>query len=919
MKRSRLFFTISLFALISLSVKGQELSKPEDLTISEGFKNPIGFYNAKPTFSWKLAVAKDVKSQSAYQIVAATSLELLKNNPDLWDSQKQKSNQSTWVSYNGKVLQSRQKVYWKVRYWNQNNTVSNWSEVNTFELGLLNNSDWQAKWIGLPTADEKVKGSHDNIIHRPQYLRKEFDLNQDVVSARLYITAKGVFDVAINGKDVSDDVMPPGWTPYKKRIETLTYDVTKLLISGKNTIGIEVAAGWHSGRLGWMKEFWKDLESPKILSQLELTMKDGSKKRVLSDESWKGTTKGPIRVSEIYDGEIYDANFEIPNWNTPTFNDKDWAVVQAFDSNNSIRLEPKRHHTVKPKITIVTQEIQKRDKAVIFDLKQNMVGVARVRVPMKKGDTLRIRFAEMLSADGSFYTENYRGAKSTDYYIAARDETIDWQPKYTFHGFRYVELSGFDSAKEPSKNWVNGIVQYSGFEQNGSFTSSNEKLNQLQSNIVWGLRGNFFDVPTDCPQRDERLGWTGDAQVFGPTSLFNADVYSFWASWLQSIRETQFENGGVPYVIPDVLKNNKVSSGWGDVCVIIPWKMYDRTGDIRILEDNYEMMKGWLKYHESVAKDYISNMESFSDWLQPYPEKDNNRGDTSRELIGTAFYAHSAFLTAKSAAALGKFEDQKKYQELYKKIAQAFDKMYFDANGKVINVKETQTSYLLALAFKLLPEEKQSQAKENLIKQIALADNHLRTGFLGTPLLSQVLDEFGEVDLMYKLLFNETYPSWLYSVNQGATTIWERWNSYSKKEGFSSKSMNSLNHYAYGAIGEWMYERIAGIAPLETGYKKIKIAPMPKDPLDSAAASYNTPYGKVASSWKIENNTFKLDITIPPNTTAEVVVPGKTSQDLLLDGKKIKTDSNVKVIKKGNNSFELLVQPGTYRFQSKIN
>ncbi|MBD0724734.1 rhamnosidase [Flavobacterium sp. L1I52] len=914
-----LFIIISFLVLVSLSCKGQQILKPEELTISEGFKIPIGFYNAKPTFSWKLAISKEVKSQSAYQIVAATSVEQLQTNPDLWDSQKQKSNQSTWVSYQGKALQSRQKVYWQVRYWNQNDKVSNWSEVSNFELGLLNNSDWQAKWIGLPTNDEKVKGSQDNIIHRPQYLRKGFELSVDVISARLYITAKGVFDVAINGKNVSNDVMPPGWTPYKKRIETLTYDVTNLMLSGKNTIGVELASGWYSGRLGWMKSFWNDTESPKILCQLELTMKDGSKKVIVSDESWKGTTSGPIRVSEIYDGEIYDANYELPNWTTNTFNDKNWKNVQAFTIENSIQLEPKRHHTVKPKIALETKEITKKDGAVIFDLKQNMVGVPLVKVPVKKGDTLRVRFAEMLSPDGSFYTENYRTAVSTDYYIAARNETIEWQPKFTFHGFRYVELSGFDTTKVPSKNWVTGIVQYSDFEQNGTFITSNEKLNQLQSNIVWGLRGNFFDVPTDCPQRDERLGWTGDAQVFGPTSLFNADVYQFWASWLQSVRESQYKNGGIPFVVPDVLNNGKVSSGWGDVSVIIPWKVYFRTGDKRILEENFEMMKAWVKHHQESSKKYISHMNSFADWLQPYPENGDNKGDTSQDLIGTAFFAHSAKLTAKTAEVLGKYEEQAIYEKLYKKVAEAFDNQFFDKNGKVKDVPETQTSYLLALAFDLLPKEKRVEAKANLLKKIAAADNHLRTGFLGTPLLSEVLDEFGEVDLMYKLLFNETYPSWFYSINQGATTIWERWNSYSKKEGFNPQKMNSLNHYAYGAIGEWMYERIGGIAPLEAGYKKIIIAPEPKAPLKSASAAYNTPYGKVVSSWEMEKNTFKLETTIPPNTTAAIIVPGDTKQDLLFDGKKIKSNSNVKLIRKENHSFELLVQPGRYSLQSKMN
>ncbi|WP_435414378.1 family 78 glycoside hydrolase catalytic domain [Polaribacter aestuariivivens] len=901
-----------------LSCKEQEtIAEAQKLIISEGFENPLGFYDKTPNFSWQLPVSESVLSQSAYQIVVASSPDLLPDNADLWDSEKQETDQSVWVEYKGKKLQSRQKVYWQVKYWNQENEASKWSKISHFELGLLTNSDWKAKWIGLDTKKEKVIGSQDNILHRPQYLRKDFELSNDVASARLYITAKGVFDVAINGEDVSDDVMPPGYTPYKERIETITYNVTDLIESGQNTIGIEVAAGWHSGRLGWMKTYWSDTESPKVLAQLELTMKDGSKKMILSDDSWKGSTNGPIRVSEIYDGETYDANLEMPNWTTNNFNDKNWESVNTFPVTDEISLEPKRHTTVKSKIKLETKEVIAKGETVIFDLQQNMVGVPLLKVPMKKGQTLKVRFAEKLSPDGTFYTENYRSAQSTNYYTASKDGVIEWMPKFTFHGFQYVELSGFDTSKKPSKDWVTGLVQYSDFEKNGKFTSSHEKLNQLQSNIVWGLRGNFFDIPTDCPQRDERMGWTGDAQVFGPTSMFNADVYKFWASWMQSVRESQYENGGIPWVVPDVLYNNKVSSGWGDVCTIIPWKIYFRTGDEKILSENYDMMKKWVAHHKASSKELISNMNSFADWLQPYPKNGNNKGDTSHSLIGTAFFAHSANLTAKTAKVLGKTEEFIKYNRLYKEVAKAFENKFF-VNGKVKEITETQTSYLLALAFGLLSNENKENAKKHLLGTIVEADNHLRTGFLGTPLLSEVLDATGETDLMYKILFNETYPSWFYSINQGATTIWERWNSYSKKDGFNAQKMNSLNHYAYGAIGEWMYERIAGIAPLQPGYKTIRIAPIPKEPLTSASASLNTPYGKVASSWEIKGNDFHLNIIVPPNTTAKVTILANTEKELLVDGKKITDVKGVKLESKKEKSFKLLVQPGEYKFSAQL-
>ena len=912
--------TLSIGILLNVTACVQQtvLQTPQDLTISEGFTNPLGFYDASPTFSWKLPVSEDNKSQSSYHIVVASSEDLLPNNPDLWDSKMQESDQSTWINYAGEELESRQKVYWQVKYWNQDGEASDWSAINHFELGLLQNSDWKAKWVGLNTAQDSIRGKEEVLIHKPQYLRKEFEISEDIVEARLYITAKGVFDVSINGKNVSDDVMSPGFTTYDKRIETLTYDVTDLFKSGQNAIGVELASGWYSGRLLWGTTPWDNSISPKVLAQLEITLEDGSKEYILSDQSWKGITNGPLQFAEIYDGEIYDANLEMPDWTTADFDDKDWTNVEVSDLDNDVALEPKRHTTVKNKIELSPKEITQKDGAIIFDLEQNMVGVPRVKIPMNKGDTLKIRFAEMLSPDGTFYTKNYRSAHSTDYYVAAKDGVIEYMPKFTFHGFRYVELSGFDTSKTPKKDWVTGMVQYSDFEDNGSFTSSHDKLNQLQSNIVWGLRGNFLDIPTDCPQRNERLGWTGDAQVFGPTSMFNADVYKFWASWLQSVREAQLEDGAIPWTVPDSRGNKIASSGWGDVGTIIPWKIYMRTGDVGFLEDNFEMMEQWVAYHQKKSKNHISNMMSFSDWLQPYPESGKNTGDTSRNLIGTAFFAHSAKLTAQAAAVLGKKEEQAKYEALYQTVARTFDERFFDETGKVKGVTETQTSYLLALAFDLLPESKVENAQANLLRKLKEADYHLRTGFLGTPLLSRVLDDMGEVDMVYQLLFKETYPSWFYSINQGATTIWERWNSYSKTEGYNPMSMNSLNHYAYGAIGEWMYERIAGIAPLEPGYKVIKIAPQARQPLHSAAASLDTPFGTVSSSWEIVDNSFNLEVVVPPNTAAIVVVPANTQKDLLVDGTIFTSHNDVKLLQKSNATFELEVQPGTYTFQSKL-
>lgn len=892
-------------------------SSAKTLRLNEGFENPIGFYTNQPTFSWKLP--SEIVAQRSYQIVVASEPELLPDHADLWDSGKLDSDQSIFVPYAGEKLSSRDVFFWQVKFWDEKDVPAPWSETAKAELGLLKNSDWDAKWIGLNTRADSIKTAKTIIIHTPQHLRKDFEVKAELVTAKLYVSAKGVFKGFLNGKPIGNDVMAPGWTPYKKRIETLAYDVTDMVQNGSNTLGFQLSSGWHFGRLLWNKMVWGKTGSPKVLCQLELSFADGTKQVVISDNSWKGTTEGPIRFAEIYDGETYNANYEMPGWATPDYDSSQWKSVNVSDLDEGIALRPKRHSSVKNKVTIPTKNIlrPKDEAGVIFDLEQNMVGVPLVKVPMKKGDTLRIRFSEMLAPEGLFYTDNYRSAKSTDYYIANKDGLIEWSPSFTFHGFRYVELSGFDASQAPQKNWVNGLVQFSDFESNGTFSSSDEKLNQLQSNIVWGLRGNFFDIPTDCPQRDERLGWTGDAQVFTPTSMYNANVHAFWSSWLQSLRESQFENGGIPFVAPDVLENGKVSSGWGDAAVIIPWNIYWYSGDTSVLKENYAMMKAWVQHHKDESTDLVSHMNSFGDWLQPYQsKKSNKRGDTSKSLIGTAFFARAAYLTAKTAEVLNKKEEQQIYETLYQDISKAFDASFFDETGKVKNGKGTQTGYLLALHFKLLPNYKISGAQENLLQTIDEADNHLRTGFLGTPLLPFVLDQMGEGKLMYSILFKETYPSWFYSINQGATTMWERWNSYDKLEGYNPQSMNSLNHYAYGAIGQWMYERIAGIKPLAAGYKKIHIAPLPGGGLTSADGAYDTPYGRAISVWKIQDDKFYLQVNVPSNTSALITLPSSFPNNITVNGEVLNTEHHKNVTKAVDGSISFEIFPGHYSIKS---
>ncbi len=967
-----------------------------DLVVSEGFANPIGFYDAMPGFSWKLPAAAGTTAQRAYRIIAASAPDKLPASPDLWDSGKVESHDSAWIPYAGNALGSRQEVHWQVRFWDQNDEASPWSAVAHFELGLLDTSDWQGQWIRMaPPAGEndtpevviekaeylpeahpdKAVDVTDTLRRRladaqpliaannelagsdplfgtvkklvitltrggkretvevaenghyhlltgstsaeaapfvPQYLRKEFELTKPVASARLHVTARGVYEMRLNGDKVGEDFMAPGWTPYEKKIEAITYDVTSQLREGTNAIGGILGEGWYAGRLGWGQHNAGRVK-PQLLVQLEIAHPDGSRTVVASDSTWKATDEGPIRFSGIYDGEIHDARRELPGWDRAGYDDPSWHPVSAVKPATDDRIAPKRHSPTRLQREIPAVKVSEPvEGKFVFDLGQNIVGWPKLTIPVKKDQTITVRFAEMLEKDGTLYTANYRNAKSTDTYIAAANGTAEWHPLFTFHGFRYVELSGFPKGTRPEPGWVTGAVLHSDFGWAGKFDSSHEMLNQLQSNIRWGLRGNFLDVPTDCPQRDERLGWTGDAQVFAPAAIFNAKVHAFFASWLESMRLDQHPDGSIPNVIPNVLNDHCGGSGWSDAATVIPWEIYVRTGDLNILAENYDMMRKWVGYYEAHAKDGIVDVGRYGDWLQPYPENGQTHADTPNDLLGTAYFGYSAALTAKAARALGKNDEAGRLEKLSSEVAKSFTGKFFDKSGKLTTAIETQTGYLVALGFDLLPEDLRPKALGHLVRLLEKSGGHLRTGFLGTPLLAPVLDRFGRTDLAYGALFKETYPSWFYSIHQGATTMWERWNSYSHEDGFGDAGMNSFNHYAYGAIGQWMYERIAGLAPdpEAPGYRHILIQPQPGGSLETASAELETPYGLARSAWKKSGTAVELEALIPPNTTGTLRLPVVSPARL-----RVTRDGAEVNLQLQGDTAHLDLAPGTHRFR----
>jgi alpha-L-rhamnosidase len=601
--------------------------------------NPLGIDITSPRLCWQLQTDRTGARQTAYRIFAAGDTSRLKEgSTDLWDSGRIESDQSVHVPYEGKPLLSRQRVYWKVIVWDESGSA-NESQSAWFETGLLKRKDWKAKWIG-----SALTGGPRSTIPAP-YLRKSFALPAAVKSARLYITSLGLYDGYINGQPVSEDVFAPGWTDYRKRVQYQVYDVTKLLKSGENTIGAALGDGWAVGHVGWgHRQQYTD--RPQLLAQLEVTLADGNIVTVVTDRTWTYQF-GPVLENDFLMGESYDARKELPGWNAPGFNDKGWSRVEVFDHPGIALVATngptvRRINELKPVSDPVNRGRFNRLR-YIFDLGQNMVGRVRFKGSAPAGTTMTLRFAEVLNPDGSLYTDNLRAARATDYYTFKGEGEETWEPTFTFHGFRYVELEGYPGTV--TRDTLTGIVLHSDMPQTGEFECSEPLLNQLQHNILWGQKGNFVDVPTDCPQRDERLGWTGDIQVFVRTAAFNMDIAGFMTKWAQDVADSQDDRGRVPPVVPNMQTTfmNDGGPAWADAAVICPWTLYLCYGDKRILETNYAVMNRFMDFMVETSPGYIRCAPDFDGWLG-FGDWLSINADTPRDLIGTAFLAYDANL-----------------------------------------------------------------------------------------------------------------------------------------------------------------------------------------------------------------------------------------------------------------------------------
>jgi alpha-L-rhamnosidase len=1035
--------------------------------------NPLGIDVVEPRLSWTLQSEQRGQEQKAYQVVVASGEKnLQKNQGDLWDSGKVSSDQGAHIVYKGKTLRSRMRCCWKVRVWDKDGKISDWSSPAYWTMGLLQGEDWQAKWVGydvpappsytqeaapeqvsldgckwvwFPEGDPprsapvgtrflrreiniaaKVKrarlalladneavvsvndreagkvsgwnsvqtldvtdrlksgknmiaiaatnagdtpnpaglvgkllvesetGDHmataiDNswkvssieqegwrqvdfndstwasarevaefgaqpwakagqdrlVLPSPRYLRKIFWIYSPVKRAVVYASALGLYELHINGQRMGEDYFTPGWTDYSTRVYYQTYEVTDLLRRGSNAIGGILADGWYAGYLGFGRKREHYGKDPRLLVQIEVEYADGTKQTVVTDPSWKAAY-GPHLEADFLMGETYDARKEMPGWDRPGFNDSAWGDV-AVTENLPSKVQSNPGVTVKRQLQIEPIEITEPKKgAFIFDLGQNFAGWARLKVEGDSGTKVVLRFAEVLNPEGTIYTTNLRAARCTDTYILKGKGTEIWEPRFTYHGFRYVEVTGYPGI--PGPDAITGIVVHSDTPVVGSFECSNPMVNKLYSNITWSQRSNFIEVPTDCPQRDERLGWTGDAQIFIRTATYNMDVAAFFTKWLVDLEDAQTPQGAFPDVAPHKVAMGSGVPAWGDAGVICPWTVLEVYADVRVIEKHYESMKKWIAYLKTNSKNLLRPAYGYGDWVAV-------GSDTPKDVIATAYFAYSTRLVSKMAAVIGRYQDAEQYENLFQQIKDAFNKAYVSDDGKIKG--DTQTCYCLALYFDLLDEEKRGQATDHLIEALRRKDWHLSTGFVGLSYLLPTLTQTGHLDIAYQLLNNDTFPSWGYSIKNGATTIWERWDGWTEEKGFQDPGMNSLNHYAFGSVGRWLFGTVAGIDTDVPGYKQIVIRPRPGGGLTYAGATYNSIAGKIESHWKIVRDTFTLEVTVPANTTAAVYVPAKDAETVLESGWPAGAAEGVRFLRMhaGNAIFE--VRSGHYRFVSE--
>ncbi len=832
--------------------------------------NPLGFNLGKPSLSWIVEETTDKKQASAQVIVA--------RDPGfqsvLYDSGQVNGSVIDSLAFRPDLsLSPRTRYYWKVKVWGETEQAE--SEAAWFETAKMA-EPWQARWI---TPDFLNPESHP-------VLFQSFLLPAKALTARAYICGVGLYHLQLNGKKAGKEYLTPNCNAYDQWLQYQTFDITEHLSEGENLVSVLLGNGWYKGRYcgdgGHHSNLYGDRFA--LICEFRIRLQTGEELVFTSDETWSAR-HSPILASDIYDGEAYDARLNYQ----PALAEATYGVKPIDIDLN--KLQARRS------LPICVNEERKPVAVVhtpagetVLDMGQNMVGWMRFKTQAPAGTEIRLQYSEVLQG-GNFYRDNLRTAKAEYTYIADGQER-EVEPFFTFFGFRYVKVNGWHGDFTPDD--FTGCVVYSQMDLTGHIETSNPKVNRLFENALWGQKGNFLDIPTDCPQRDERLGWTGDTMVFSGTACFNMDSSAFLSKYGYDLGLEQSKRGGmVPMVVPAVDMQGGGSSAWGDVATILPWNVYEFYGDKTILEQQYESMRTWVEFIRAAdeatgGKRLWTSGFHFGDWLAlDGNDPDSPMGGTPEDFIASAYYYHSAQLLARAAKVLGKTEQAKQYSALACEVKAAIQKEYFTTSGRLaIN---TQTGFVLALFMELAPEEFRGRLISDLIYRLRRDRVHLRTGFVGTPLLCRVLSNNGANELAYQLLLNEDYPSWLYAINLGATTIWERWNSLNPDGTISSSGMNSLNHYAYGSIVEWMYRDLCGLNPSSgddqvTGFRRARIAPKPNESLQWVKASYLSSAGLFESGWWIdEKGNLAFEFTIPFNVSAQVVLPDAKEDDVFIN------------------------------------
>lgn len=895
-------FSLFVIFVLSLSciVKKDSRSTKVSRLYCDYVENPLGIDNRKPKLSWTINSTERNQKQTAYQILVSSTPELLNNDKsDIWNTGKIKSEQSVHVVYQGKKLESAKKYFWKVRVWDKHNIKSEWSAPANWEMGLLEPDLWKAQWVGY---DSEVA----------PLFRKEVEISQPLKEARIYISGLGFYELSINGSKVGDHVLDPGQTDYEQRTFYVTYDITQQLKQGMNLIGVMLGNGWYnqnavnSAKYGWENVAYGE---PRLLLQAHLTFADGSEKWVVSNDTWKAYP-GPVTSNNLYAGEQYDARLEPSGWNTSGFDDKDWNNVNLTDAPGS-KLVCQNIPPIKKMNTITPINITNPKPGIyIYDMGQNFAGWAKLVVKADAGTKIQLRFAECLDENGMIEPASTgvyaTGVVQTDSYICEGKGLEIWEPRFTYHGFRYVEMTGFPGI--PKKDNIVGIVVYSSLQKAGEFNCSDERINRLHQTALWTEISNLYSIPTDCPHR-EKCGWLGDAFLTSDMTIYNFDAATFWSKFLDDIETSS--KGEIPNNIAPGRRRGGKSPDWGTAFIQLTWNMYLYYGDKSVIKEHYEALILFMNHLQQIAKENII-YEGIGSLFSPTritPEK------TPIAFTTTMVYYFCADVISRMSKTIGKKLDAERYTLLAQQIKDSFNKKFYNKTGKTY---EGQEKNALALAFNLVPTEDQQAVAETLNKNFVENQNyHVSTGIFGSRYIYEVLAQYGYGETVKRILHEDTFPSYGYLFSRGATTFWENWGEPKFEDRPEIRGDDrSKNHPFQGGFDVWFYQGIAGINPdpENPGFKHIIFQPQLTNLLDSTEASYNSMYGLISSKWQNIDNTFKWSVSVPVNTTATIYIPADDQKSIFENGKHIGNSKDIEFVCEETNCMVFKLGSGEFSF-----